>query len=271
MFSSILLVLGVAVLAMALRSFRHPISQKLGLICILITSFLIGYLPSGNPVIGLLVASLWLFLPWLEILTRIRTLRFPLDRTLRQRTPPSRELFPNLEELTGEIEQEGFELIVDVGWDWEVQKQFLRLFHRTSDQTQAALCLIDQGDVAFYYLSLMTRALDGRILTTWNYPFSYALKFLPESKIHRVRATLSFAEMCESHSHFLQRTGVGNAAIMHLDPDQIQQLLQSDLRAQISHNVKAGLLIAVNDSQVRYTWRGMFYLWFRFLIDFVRL
>ena len=57
MLSSILLVLGVAVLAMAFRSFSNPIFQRLSLLCILGTSFLVGYLPSHSWVIGLVVAS----------------------------------------------------------------------------------------------------------------------------------------------------------------------------------------------------------------------
>src|SRR5215472_12173337 len=271
MFSSILLVLGVAILGMAFRSFHHPVTQRLGIICLLITSFLIGYLPSGNWLAGLAVASIWIFLPWLEILTRIRALRMPVERELLYKAPPDRDVFPRLDELTDEIQQEGFELVNDVGCDWDAQRQFLRLFHRGKDQTQAALCLIDQGEIAFYYISLMTRSLDGQVFTTWNYPFSYALKFLPQTHIQRVRPTLSFHAMCGAHRLLLSRNEVTVDTVLKLDPRQIQELLQQDLSAQITHNVNAGLLERVDAQQVRYTWRGMFYLWFTFLLDFVRL
>jgi hypothetical protein len=271
MFSSILLVLGVAVLGVAFRSFHHPVTQRLGIICLLITSFLIGYLPSGNWLAGLAVASMWIFLPWFEILTRIRALRLPVERELLYKAPPDRDLFPKLDELTDEIQQEGFELVNDVGCDWDAQQQFLRLFHRDKDQTQAALCLIDQGEIAFYYISLMTRSQDGQVFTTWNYPFSYALKFLPQTHIQRVRPTLGFNAMCIAHQAMLSKQSVSNDSVLKLDPHQIQELLQQDLSAQITHNVKAGLLEPVDSQKVRYTWRGMFYLWFRFLWDFVRL
>ena len=271
MLSSILLVLGVAVLGMAFRSFDHPIAQRLCVLCLLAVSFLLGYLPSGNWVVGLAAAALWIFLPWLEILTKIRALRMPLDRELAHKNPPDRDLFPNLDYLTEEIEQEGFELVNDLGCDWDTQRQFLRLFHRPSDQTQAALCLIDQGNIAFYYISLVTRLLDGQVFTTWNYPFSYSLKFLPHTHIQRVRSSATFVAMCEAHQHLLSRHKISVDAIPKLDPPQIQILLQQDLTAQITHNVRAGLLAHVDKQQVRYTWRGMFYLWFRFLWDFVRL
>jgi hypothetical protein len=271
MFSSILLVLGIAVLGMAFRSFDHPIAQRLCVLCVLAVSFLLGYLPSENWVVGIAVAALWIFLPWLEILTKIRALRLPLERELEYKNPPARDLFPNLDDLTEEIEQEGFELISDLGCDWDAQCQFLRLFHRPADQTQAALCLVDQGNIAFYYISLVTRPTDGHVFTTWNYPFSYSLKFLPQTHIQRVRANASFVAMCEAHQDLLARNKISVDAIPKLDPPQIQTLLQQDLTAQIIHNVRAGLLAQVDEQKVRYTWRGMFYLWFRFLCDFVRL
>jgi hypothetical protein len=271
MLSSILLVLGVAVLGMAFRSFDHPVAQRLCVLCVLAVSFLLGYLPSGNWVIGLAVAALWIFLPWVEILTKIRALRMPLEREFEFKSPPGRDLFPNLDDLTEEIEQEGFELINDLGCDWDAQRQFLRLFHRAEDQTQAALCLIDQGNIAFYYISLMTRPTDGHIFTTWNYPFSYSLKFLPHSHIQRVRPTASFVAICDAHQQLLARNNVSLETIPKLDPPRIPELLQKDLTAQITHNVRAGLLARVDEEKVRYTWRGMFYLWFRFLWDLVRL
>jgi hypothetical protein len=271
MLSSILLVLGVAVLGMAFRSFDHPVAQRLCILCVLAVSFLLGYLPSGSWALGLTVASLWIFLPWLEILTKIRALRMPLERELESKSPPSRDLFPNLDDLTAEIEQEGFELISDLGCDWDAQRQFLRIFHRPSDQTQAALCLIDQGNIAFYYTSLMTRPTDGQVFTTWNYPFSYSLKFLPHTHIQRIRPTISFNGMCDAHQHLLSRNNISVDTIPKIDPPQVQALLQQDLTAQITHNVRVGLLAQVGEQKVRYTWRGMFYLWFRLLWDSVRL
>src|SRR5580704_16795790 len=242
MLSSILLVLGVAVLGMAFRSFDHPIAQRLCVLCVLMVSFLLGYLPSGNWAVGLAVAALWIFLPWLEILTKIRALRMPLERELESKNPPGRDLFPNLDDLTQEIEQEGFELIDDLGCDWDAQQQFLRLFHRSSDQTQAALCLIDQGNIAFYYISLVTRPTDGHVFTTWNYPFSYSLKFLPHTHIQRLRPTASFVAMCDAHLQLLARNKISVDSIPKLDPPQIPALLQQELTAQITHNVHAGLL-----------------------------
>jgi len=271
MFASILLILGVTVLGMAFRSFANPVFQRLGVLCILAASFLIGYLPFESWTSGLIVASIWLFLPWFDILTRVRALRMPVERQLRHKSPPNRKLFPNLDDLTQEIEAQGFELIDDVGYEWDTQRQFLRIFHRSNDQTQAAVCLIDQGYIAFYYVSLMTRTLDGQQFMTWNYPFSYSLKFLPKNRTLRVRPTATFAEMCMVHQKLLDKEQITQNRIQKLAPEQIQELLQQDLTAQINHNIRTGLLAPVDNEKVRYTWRGMFYLWLRFLWGFVKL
>ena len=89
-----LLTLGVAVLSVALRSFQSSFSQKAGALGILIASFLLVYFVTGNWVLGLVGALSWLFLPWLEILTRIRALRLPKEKRLRPKSPPSPDLFP---------------------------------------------------------------------------------------------------------------------------------------------------------------------------------
>src|SRR6266705_2313623 len=102
------LTLGVALLSVGLRSFQNSYSQKAGALGILVASFLAIYFITGSWVLGLTAAVSWLFLPWLEILTRIRALRLPKEKQLRPKSPPSSDAFPALSEITREIEDEGF-------------------------------------------------------------------------------------------------------------------------------------------------------------------
>jgi hypothetical protein len=140
-----------------------------------------------------------LLLPWLEILTRIRKLTLPPEKDLRHKSPPNAEIFPALHDLTEEMEGESFEHVEDAGWDWDDYNQFFRLFYKPVDRTQAAICLIDQHDVAFFYMSISSRAKDGRIWTTWNYPFSYSLQLVPQWRVNRLRGDQTFLEIYESH------------------------------------------------------------------------
>ena len=105
MLFGLFLTLGVAVLSVALRSYQTSFAQKAGAIGILISTFLAVYFVSDSWGLGLLAALAWLFLPWLEILTRIRALRLPKEKALRPKSPPSEEVFPTLEEITREIRE----------------------------------------------------------------------------------------------------------------------------------------------------------------------
>ena len=88
--SHLLLVLGKAVLSAALRSFQNPLLFRLGTLGIVATSFLAGWLLGGSVALGAVLAASWLFLPWLEILTKVRRLRLPIGGGLsRARLPPA--------------------------------------------------------------------------------------------------------------------------------------------------------------------------------------
>lgn len=266
-----MLILGVAVLSMALRTVAHPVPQKLGAFGVLATSYLIGWKFTGYWFVGLLCASSWLMLPWLEILTRVRRLTLPTDKKLRYKHPPNEEEFPALDGLTDEILGEGFAQRDDAGWDWQDYAQFFRLFYKDAERMQAQICLIDQHDVAFFYLSVSSRGKDGRIWTTWNYPFSYSLVLSPQWRVNRVGPDLSFIQLYHCHQDFLRQNGVIAPDLEPLDPEQLPVEIQKDLQDQIQHNLAVGVLTTAGEGAVRYSWRGLIYIWFQFLRDLVRL
>jgi hypothetical protein len=47
--------------------------------------------------------------------------------------------------------------------------------------------------------------------------------------------------------------------------------MENDLRDQIAHNIDKGVLKPTGAGDVKYSWRGMIYLWCQFLLDLVRL
>ncbi|MEP7071109.1 MAG: hypothetical protein ABI839_01850 [Verrucomicrobiota bacterium] len=266
-----LLTLGVAVFSIALRTYQTSVAQKTGALGILIASFLLLFFITGSVLWGAVGAISWLFLPWVEILTRIRSLRLPKEKRLRQKAPPSASLFPALEDISREIENEGFHHIEDAGWDWEDYRQFFRLYSKLEDRAQATICLNEQHDLSFYYLRISSRAKNGLIWTTWNYPLSYGLKVTPQFRINRQRADQNFFELYQSHRKFLRDHRVETAALCSLDDERIQHDIENDLRDQIAHNVSAGVLKPAEGEEVKYSWRGMIYLWCQFLLDLVRL
>jgi hypothetical protein len=270
MSSPILLIIGVAALGLALRTWQSVLLQKLGTLCILAASFLIGYFASGSIWLGLFCATSWLLLPWLELITHVRKLRLPHEKSLRPRSAPSSEVFPALDDLSGELEDEKFEHLSDAGWEWQEQEQFFRLFYRDSDRAQASICLIEQEQMMFYYLSVSSRGKNGKIWTTWNYPFSYSLKLPPQMFVNRLRSDQAFLQLLESHRDFLRHHEIAVDDLAELNEESATAEIQNDLRQQIAHNLASGLLEPVDAEHVRYSWRGLLFIWLQFLRDFVK-
>ena len=238
MLFNFLILLGCALLCIGLRSFPQQFAQKLGTLGILATSFLTGWLLTGYWTVGLFCALSWLLLPWLEILTRVRRLRLPVEKNLRRKSPPREDAFPALGELTEEIELQQFESLEDCGWDWDDSQQFFRLFYNAADRTQAAVCMVEQDGLAFFYLSLSSRAKDGKIWTTWDYPFSYSLKLVPQWNMNHVRGDKNFEGLYENHRAFLTSNGVTPENLLVMDPNEISAEIQKDLRSKVVYKVE---------------------------------
>lgn len=268
MISEVLMVVGVGVLSAALRSFRHPALFRAGTFGFVMTSFLAGWLIGGNVWTGVCFASTWFLLPWLEILTRVRKLRLPLDRELESCAPPPRATFPAFSELSEEMESGGFEYVEDAGWSHQDARQFYRLFRSGDRATAGAICLVQQSEFAFYYIALRSRAVDGRLLITWNYPFSYGLHQMPNTILNRAAGEKSIPEMIQLHRAFLEREA--GEGLCPMEESSLRAEIQKDMLEQLNHNVTCGILKKAGDSTICYTVRGMFFLWFQFLRDFVR-
>ena len=267
----ILLIAGVFLLSLSLRTLNSAVTRKLGSLGFLATSFLIGWLFTGSWPMGFLFVSFWLVWPWYELITRVRKITMPADKTLRHKTPPHREFFPALADLTGEIEGEGYEHLEDLGREWDEMQQFYRVFHKNDERTQAVICLIEQSNYAFYYIRLISRAQDGTVWTTWNYPFSLNLKVAPEWRMNRESSDKTFIQLLDSHRACLEQNGVSLESLRETNPLELAEQLQSEQRAQIAHNVTAGILVKGEDGAIRYTWRGLLFIWLQFLRDFVKL
>ena len=161
--SELLIVLGVIVFSVALRSFRVRFVRKLGALGFLVATFLAFYFPTGSIAAGVGGLLIWFLLPWLELLTRVRNLRLPLHKSLEQQAPPGASRFPAFSEMTDEVEEEGFEYVTDTGWEWDGVKQFFRIFYNAETREQAAICLTEQDDISWGCLSLTTRRENGML------------------------------------------------------------------------------------------------------------
>jgi len=268
--NGLLLFAGLVVLTVAFFSFAHPLLRRVGLLSFAATVFAAGYLPSGNIWFGLCAVMALLFVPWVEILLRIRKLRLPLRKQLSQSSPPSRDLFPDLETLTEEIESSGFEHVADLGWDMDGYRQFLRLFANPQRREEAAITFVEQNHLGFHFASVTSRGVDGGVFTTWNCPVSSSLKSPPAVRLHRAAADASFADLMAGHASLLRESGVSEESLQPVDPELVRAAVERDMETQMQHNIREGLLEPADESHGRYSWRGMLFLWWQSLRDIFR-
>jgi hypothetical protein len=266
-----LIIAGLLVFAYACRTFENRYIAKLGWLVLLAATYLGGYFLSGSHVAGAASVSLWFMLPWVEILGRVRQLRIPLKNEVSHRFPPSRDIFPNLGEISREVEEMAFTEAENTGWRWDEADHFVRLFYHAESRTQAAVSLAQQQEFAVSYVSVTSRAMDGRIFTTSNYPFSYTMKFSPEHKLNRFVAAESFEELMDAHRDFLDDNEITTEMLAEQDADHLGDGLATDMQQQIQHNVSIGVLEPAGEDVFRYTWRGCWFLWLQVVKDMMRV
>ncbi len=270
MTSNLLLIAGIVFLGLACRTFKNHIIRKLGAIGILFASYLTGWLLSGYWELGILLVAGWFFLPWLEILTRIRKLRLPIERAVHPQAPPPHQKFPYLAELTTEMELLDLEHALDAGWAFEGHRHFFRIFYNNQQRCDATISYVEQDQLAFYYLSFCSRCLDGRVFISWNYPFSYGLKLPQNFIVHRITGTISAENLYAAHKQLLASHSIGTELLQEQTGESLPKNIQQEMQDLIALNLKNGLLQRDGESLFRYSRHGMFFLWLEFLRDMVK-
>lgn len=267
-----LIVIGLLLLAIALRTARRNALRKLGAITFLFASSALFYFISGSLVIGLIGGGLWFFLPWFELLTRVRRMRLPMENRLRQVDPPNPSFFPNAVEAAASMEEAGFEHVTDCGWDWAGMQQYFRLFWHPEERAVAAVCLCEHSNVAFAFISIVSRDCNGRLWRTTNFPFSSMLRFSPGVNWNHVPCEKScFHQILADHQSYLRKMGVSTDELRVPDPDVIDSEIEAEMRDQVAHNLKSGIIRPDGTSHFRYSPRGLIFLWGQFIKDMVRL
>ncbi len=239
---------------------------------LLAASFCLFYFLTGHPLGGLIGAALWFFLPWIELLTRIRRMRLPLDNRLRHREIPNPSFFPNATEAAAAMEEAGFEHVSDCGWEWAGMKQFFRLFWHPEERAIAAVCLCEQGNVAFAFITVTSQDSKGQVWRTTNFPFAPTLQCPPNVRWNHVPCERScFHQILKDHNSYLERVKVPTRELQVPDPEEIENGVEAEMRRQVEHNLNEGIIELTGDGHFQYSTRGLFFLWGQFIKDMIRL
>lgn len=268
----ILVVIGLFVLATALRSARKALLRKLGALAFLVATFFLFYFISGEILVGIAGASLWFFLPWIELLTHVRQLRMPLNNRLRHRELPNPSFFPNAIEAAAAMEEAGFEHVSDCGWAWSGMDQHFRLFWHPEERAVAAVCLCEQADVAFAFITVTSIDSSGKTWRTTNFPFAHTLRCPPNLTWNHVPCEKScFHQILSDHREFLRNSRLDIDSLRVPDPEELENGIEAEMRAQIEYNLKSGIIRLTRDGHFQYSKRGLLFLWGQFIKDMIRL
>lgn len=266
-----LIVTGLIVLAVALRTARTTCLRKIGALTFLGASFCLFYFLADSLWAGLCGVLLWLFLPWIELLTRIRRMRLPVENRLTHRRLPNPSFFPNATEAAAAMEEVGFEHVSDCGWEWDGMHQFFRLFWHPEERAVAAVCLCEQSDVVFAFISVTSYERDGRIWRTTNFPFAPTLRYAPGVAWNHVPCSRNcFHHILRDHQTYLRRAKVSAERLLIPDPEKIVESIEEEMRRQLEHNRSTGIIRFTGDGHFQYSPRGLLFLWGQFIKDMVR-
>ena len=267
----ILYVAAAIIFAVACKSFDNRFIQKLGWLALLGASYLSGFVLTDTHIGGAIFVGAWFMLPWMEIVFRVRRLRFPIKSEVKHRFPPSREVFPELSDLSGEADDDGFVEVGDTGWQFSQTDYFMRLFYHAEKRTQAAIALVQQGEFGFPYVSLTSRTASGIIYTTTNYPFAATMKHSPKQRLNRFTHAGSFSDLLARHELFLQNEGVHLEDLVLQDTEYLHAYIERDMSVQIDHNITAGVIEPTGNGEFRYSWRGCIFLYWQVVKDMLRV
>jgi len=271
MLSNLFLIAGVVVLGFAMRSFDHRVLYRLGVVCFGAAIFLFGWLVIGHVVWGVGLAVAFFGVPFVGIVVETATLRLAARRKIAACAPPVPLDFPNLDDLTNEIEAEGFEYCADIGSQDDEDEEsedslFWRIFLNSDATTQASICLVDRSGLSFFYVTITSYMDEKRVFLTSNYPFPDTLKFEPFMLIQRMTGTLSVSEQLSANRKFLSKHNVEK--LMRINGSAAGERTENEFADYINYNVTIGLLRPVANGQVRYTFKGVLFLCRQFIRDF---
>ena len=267
-----LTVIGIILIGMALRSCRRRVFRKVGALVYLLASGIIVYFLSGN--IPLSVASIfvWFFLPWIELGSRIRKLRLPLENHLHEEKSPRLQQFPEAVHSIDELETLDFEHSSDYSWDWAGSAQHYSFYWHPEERAVITVCLCKQANIAFSYITISSRTSDGKIYRTSNFPFSPTLKNSPAVAWNQIACRhCSLEQSLDSHKRFIKKKGGLLDNLMMPDPDILNEEVEKDMRDQIRHNLDSGIIAITENGKFRYSFRGLCFLWKQFIKDMIRL
>jgi hypothetical protein len=196
----------------------------------------------------------------------------PVNNRLRHRELPNPSFFPNAIEAAAGMEEAGFEHVSDCGWQWSGMQQHFRIFWNPEERAVASVCLCEQDEVAFAFISITSTDSSGKIWRTTNFPFAPTLLCSPSLKWNHVPCEKScFHQILKDHRDFLGKMKINPDNLLIPDPENLESNIETEMSTQVAHNLETGIILLTEDGHFHYSKRGLLFLWYQFIKDMIRL
>lgn len=260
----------LALIAAGCLQAEHLMVRRIGLWLILATILVALWFLFGHPLALIVGILLWFSLPVGQAIIVSRRLRFGRERTL-ETAHFAPEEFPDLPEASKELRDLGF---VEVGDYWLAGapiQQGYRIFCHPEHRIYGAATVVTTGGVSLLYLVFISRAGDGTIWMTWDYPFTYALQTPPDLKVYRCLEADSIATLLDQHRSFLEVNEIATESCQPVEPDQAESFFAQMFSTTLDYNLRIGVLKnqGGSDGHLRYSWRGTVFLSWQVLREMV--
>jgi len=93
---------------------------------------------------------------------------------------------------------------------------------------------------------------------------------LPRTILNRVEEDCSIKELIGLHEAFVASNSANSRDMMDKSSSSLRSDFEAEMRELLEHNVAKGILTQDNKQMIRYSVRGMFYIWAQFLREFVK-
>jgi hypothetical protein len=258
--------IGLVLLAYALMHSNLSWLRRLGLWLVFATLGLAVWFVTESRLLALIALVGWFVWPLVYAVYASRRLRFSLSRRLIKERQEVED-FEDWMSLSEDLRNAGFDLDGEYGLKPSPIDYGFRLFQHREKNRVAGLGLVRQGGMALSYVLVVSRADDGTLWVTWDYPMPYGLKMPPHLNLFRCLEVASVEELLAQHEEFLALNEVVESA-EKAEPKEVFDAMFGDT---MRYNLNIGLLRASKKSEeeILYSWRGTLFITWQVLRDMV--
>ncbi len=269
----LLVTISVIMFGLALKSSRVKCLKKLGTLCYLFASGLIGFFITCNVYAGIFCSVIWLFFPWLELLITVNKKERLIKNKLQQGRMKCGNFFPEVSCLEYSFGENGFKLYEECGWEFGESYEHYCCFWNAEKKCLAVICHRIERCTTFSYLKLFSIQDSGTIWQTSNFPFSSTLKSPDEFKLNHVTAG---AKSCPKNMMYLHELALYNSnikvdSLVSISSDEVINFTEKYLEGQINFSIEKGIIKKISDTHFNYSFKGLCFLWIQILKDLFRL